>query len=72
MKSNERASDPETERKHQPHHVRLPGFVTESEIGLGDVIGKVTAYAGLKPCGGCAHRAAALNRWFVFSGRHSG
>jgi hypothetical protein len=44
--------------------VRLPGFlIGDDEIGLGDVIKKATASAGISPCGGCAKRAAALNRW---------
>jgi hypothetical protein len=47
--------------------VRLPGFLNEKDIGLGDVIKRATSYAGIKPCGGCEARAAALNRWLVFS-----
>jgi hypothetical protein len=43
--------------------IRLPGFITEREIGLGDLVKKVTYSAGIKPCGGCERRAAALNRW---------
>jgi len=54
-----------TER--QPHRVRLPGFLTEEEIGLGDVIKRVTYAMGIKPCGGCEKRAAALNRWMHFT-----
>jgi hypothetical protein len=54
---------------HPPHRVRLPGFVTDEEIGLGSVIKRVTSAFGAKPCGGCERRAAALNRWFVFTGR---
>jgi hypothetical protein len=54
--------------KHTPHRVRLPGFVTDEEIGLGDAIKKVTYAMGIKqPCGGCEKRAAALNRWMSFS-----
>lgn len=51
------------------HRVRLPGFVTEEEIGLGDVIKRATSYLGIKPCGGCERRATALNRWMVFTNR---
>lgn len=54
-----------------PHRVRLPGFITEEEIGLGDAIKRATAYLGIKPCGGCESRATALNRWLVFSHRRS-
>jgi hypothetical protein len=53
----------------QPYRVRLPGFVSEDDIGLGDVITKSTAALGIKPCGGCGRRASALNQWLVFSGR---
>ncbi len=49
-----------------PHRVRLPGFLIEEEVGLGDVIKRVTYAMGIKPCGGCEKRAAALNRWMVF------
>ena len=49
------------------HRVRLPGFVIEEEIGLGDVVKRATYAIGIKPCGGCEKRAAALNRWMVFS-----
>lgn len=48
--------------------VRLPGFVTDEVIGLGDVLKQVTYAVGIKPCGGCERRAAALNRWLGFSG----
>jgi hypothetical protein len=53
----------------RPHRVRLPGFITDEDIGLGDVIKRTTSAVGIKPCGGCERRAAALNRWFGFSGR---
>jgi hypothetical protein len=52
---------------HLPHRVRLPGFITDEEIGLGDVIKRAISYFGTKPCGGCEQRAAALNRWLVFT-----
>ena len=51
------------------HRVRLPGFVTETDVGLGDVIKRVTSSAGIRPCAPCAKRAAKLNSWLVFSGR---
>lgn len=53
--------------KRQPYRVRLPGFIIEEEVGLGDVIKRATSIAGIRPCGGCEHRAATLNRWLVFS-----
>ena len=55
--------------ERQPRRVRLPGFVPEEDIGLGDVVKRATSTVGIKPCGGCARRAEALNRWFAFSGR---
>jgi hypothetical protein len=66
----------ETEQNHaakgkrEPLRVRLPGFVRDEDVGLGDVVKKVTATAGVAPCSGCERRAAALNRWIAFSGRH--
>jgi hypothetical protein len=51
----------------QPHRVRLPGFIKEEEIGLGDVIKRVTYAMRIKPCAGCEKRAAALNRWMRFT-----
>jgi hypothetical protein len=57
---------PETAER-PPHRVRLPGFLIEEEIGLGDVIKRVTYSMGIKPCGGCEKRAAVLNRWMRFS-----
>jgi hypothetical protein len=51
------------------YKVRLPGFVSDEEIGLGDVIKRATSYVGIRPCGGCARRAHALNQWLRFTGR---
>ncbi len=53
------------------HRVRLPGFVADEDIGLGDVVKRMTHAVGIRPCGGCEGRAAALNRWMIFSGRRS-
>jgi peroxiredoxin len=52
----------------QPHRLNLPRFLVKQEIGLGDVIKRVTSAMGIKPCVGCERRAAVLNRWMVFSG----
>ncbi|HKB68936.1 MAG TPA: hypothetical protein VKC61_24055 [Pyrinomonadaceae bacterium] len=61
---------PVTEKlERQPYRVRLPGFVTDDDIGLGDLLKRVTYAVGIKPCGGCERRAAALNRRMVFSGK---
>jgi hypothetical protein len=66
--NSEDASKPRDERPEaQPHRIRLPGFLIDEEIGLGDVIKRATYAMGLKPCSGCEKRAANLNRWAVFS-----
>ena len=49
--------------------VRLPGFLRDEDIGLGDAIKHVTYAFGIRPCGGCERRAAALNRWFRLTRR---
>jgi hypothetical protein len=68
--SNEKGPGRGTERKpRKPYRVRLPGFVSEEDVGLGDAIKRATSTVGIQPCGGCGRRAAALNRWMVFSGR---
>ena len=38
--------------ERQPHRIRLPGFITEKEVGLGDVIKRATSAVGIRPCGG--------------------
>jgi hypothetical protein len=53
----------------QPRVVRLPGFIVHEQVGLGDVIKRVTYAMGIKPCAGCEKRAAALNRWMAFRSR---
>ena len=58
---------PAGEGEHQAHRIRLPGFIKEEEIGLGDVIKRVTYAMGIKPCAGCQKRAAALNRRMRFT-----
>jgi len=68
--AHERHDSPD-EREEAPHRVRLPGFLSDEEIGLGDVIKRATSYLGIKPCGGCQQRAEALNRWMVFTNGRS-
>jgi hypothetical protein len=58
--------------ERQPRQVRLPGFISDEPIGLGDAIKRATSAVGVKPCGGCAERAARLNRRVVFTGRKGG
>lgn len=56
-------------RRGNPHKMRLPGFINDEEIGLGDVIRRATSTVGIKPCGACNERAKHLNDWMVFSAR---
>jgi hypothetical protein len=63
------AHDQPRSAQPEPYRVRLPGFINEQNVGLGDAIKKATAMVGLKPCGGCQRRAARLNQLLVFSGR---
>lgn len=53
----------------RPYRVRLPGFIGDEEVGLGDIVKRTTSAIGIQPCGDCAARAAWLNRWVIFSGR---
>lgn len=66
MKNKKKKHD-KPERK--PYRVRLPGFISDEDVGLGDVIKRATYAIGVKPCGGCQRRATVLNRWMVFSGK---
>jgi hypothetical protein len=52
----------------KPFSIRLPGFVRDEEIGLGDVVHRATSSLGIRPCSGCLRRAALLNRWLSFRG----
>lgn len=69
MKKEKTTKEIPDDRKRVPYRVRLPGFISEEEVGLGDVVKRATYALGIKPCGGCSKRAAALNRWMVFSGK---
>lgn len=59
-------SKKKTGKKRNPQRIHLPGFVTDEEIGLGDLVKRATSAIGITPCGGCRRRAEALNRWLVF------
>ena len=71
MKEHEVQGDMADKPERQPYRVRLPGFISEEEIGLGDVIKRVTSTFGIAACEGCAQRAAMLNRWMVFSSQRT-
>lgn len=65
-----RGSEEEPGRPPQKSsRLRLPGFVNETDIGLGDAVKRATRALGVKPCGDCEKRAATLNRWITFTGR---
>jgi hypothetical protein len=53
----------------QPRRVRLPGFVADEPVGLGDAVKRATSLVGIRPCGACVERAARLNRRVVLTGR---
>lgn len=69
MNKGEIATHLPNEGQSQPHRMRLPGFILNKEIGLGDVIKRATATVGIQPCDSCAQRATTLNRWLVFTGK---
>lgn len=58
-------------RRGEPRQVRLPGFVSDEPVGLGDTIKRATSAVGVRPCGGCAERARRLNGWVAFTGRNT-
>jgi hypothetical protein len=58
-------------RNKQPYRIRLPGFIAEENVGLGDALKRFSSAFGIRPCSPCARRAAMLNRWMVFTGRRS-
>jgi hypothetical protein len=68
VNTKETTKSSDNEKQDRPRHrVRLPGFLIEEEIGLGDAVKRVTYAMGMKPCGGCEKRAAALNKWMHFT-----
>jgi hypothetical protein len=67
MNEKETTEDQGQKPERQPYRVRLPGFLIEEDVGLGDVIKRITYALGIKPCEGCERRAAALKRWVRFS-----
>ena len=72
MPNEEIKSDHLGKSERPRYQVRLPGFITDEDFGLGDLLTRATSAIGRRPCGGCARRAAALNRWLGFSGRRLG
>lgn len=70
MNQEEMRSESSKKSERQPYHVRLPGFITDEDVGLGDIIKRATSAVGIPPCGECTRRAAKLNSWIAFTGRH--
>ena len=63
-------TDTPLKKTAQPRHrLRVPGFLVETEQGLGDVIRSATYRMGLRPCAPCQARAEVLNRWLSLSPR---
>jgi len=70
MKEREVPQRQVQETEQQPYRIRLPGLVGDEEIGLGDLIKGALQALRLEraaPCRRCGKRAAALNRWIVFT-----
>ena len=66
MKNNATADKRPGAAPREAHRVRLPGFLIDEDIGLGDVVKRAAYAVGIKPCGGCEKRAAVLNQWMTF------
>ena len=47
--------------------IRIPFRMQQPTIGLGDVVKRLTASIGFRPCSGCQKRAAALNKMVQFT-----
>lgn len=60
------------DRQRAHREVRLPGFITDEDVGLGDVVKRATSTIGIRPCTGCAQRADRMNRWMTFTGGRHG
>jgi hypothetical protein len=66
--SPQESPEPETRARYR---IRLPEFVSDDEIGLGDMVKRATNWIGITPCGGCTRRAERLNRAVTFRSRRS-
>ena len=64
-KEKQKQTQPDSSES-RPVRVRLPSFLIEDEVGLGDIIKRATYAVGIKPCAGCDTRAAWLNRRVSF------
>lgn len=71
MTKKDKSNDNKDKSNQPTYKVRLPGFIKEEEIGLGDIIKRTTSYFGIHPCESCERRANALNRWLIFTNQKS-
>jgi hypothetical protein len=67
--TTQRATD-SAKREQSARQIRLPGFLVDQPVGLGDVVKRATSAIGIKPCGPCSERARRLNQWLIFTGRN--
>jgi hypothetical protein len=67
MQSTKRVRSSDEENRGPTHLVRLPGFLIEEDVGLGDIVKRLSYAVGIKPCSGCENRAQVLNRWLNFT-----
>lgn len=72
MKLKPKSGGGAPEAPTKPFIVRLPVFMSEHDVGLGDVVGRVAKRVGFSACGGCTRRAAQMNQWVSFTGRRPG
>lgn len=71
--ADELADEDKQESRPAPARtMRLPGFVPETDVGLGDVISRAASYMNIRPCDGCAQRAERLNQMMTFTGKRRG
>ena len=59
----------EKQNNKRQYKIPLPVYLSEKEIGLGDVLKRVSARVGISGCSSCDKRARSLNRWIRFTGR---
>ena len=48
------------------HTIVLPTFLLGREVGLGQLLKRVTTSVGVRPCAQCEQRAARLDHWLRF------
>lgn len=58
MKKKKHATKRVGGRKKKPYRVHLSVQATGDDMGLSDLLKRVTYAVGIKPCGGCERRAA--------------